>query len=157
MSDFMSAAQRSAAMSAVRGKDTAIERTLRSQLHRKGFRFRKNVRDLPGRPDIVLPKYRCVIFVHGCFWHHHRNCKRSKLPATRPAFWAKKIGDNVSRDQQQIKALRNDGWKIITVWECHLKEADSKQRTIEKVIESIRNNKSESSLHKHHENRNSPN
>lgn len=126
-------------MSAVRGTETEIERTLRSQLHRKGFRFRKNVRELPGHPDIVLPKHRCVIFVHGCFWHHHKNCKRSKLPATRRAFWAKKIGDNVKRDQQQTKALRQSGWKVITVWECNLKaDKTGSSGTLEKMIEEIR-------------------
>lgn len=138
MSDFMSAAQRSAAMSAVRSTETEIERTLRSRLHRKGFRFRKNVKYLPGRPDIVLPKHRCVVFVHGCFWHHHKNCRRSKLPTTREAFWTKKIGDNIKRDRRQLRALRQDGWKVITVWECTLKvDATRKERTLHKLIASI--------------------
>src|SRR5260370_27841953 len=139
MTDFMTPLQRSRAMSAVRGTETDIERTLGSQLNRKGFRFRKNVRDLPGRPDIVLPKYRCVIFVHGCFWHHHKNCQRSKLPTTRRAFWSKKIGDNVKRDQRQTGALRKAGWKVITVWECSVKANKiGKGRTFEKMLEDIR-------------------
>jgi DNA mismatch endonuclease (patch repair protein) len=126
-------------MSAVRSTETEIERTLRSYLHRKGFRFRKNVRDLPGRPDIVLPKYRCAIFVHGCFWHHHKNCKRAKLPSTRIAFWSKKIGDNVKRDLRQIRALRKDGWKVITVWECSLRgDTTGKEKILERVIAHIR-------------------
>ena len=134
----MTRTQRSGAMAAVRGAETKIEKAFRSELHRKGFRFRKNVKDLPGRPDIVLPKHRCVVFVHGCFWHHHKNCKRSKLPATRHEFWTKKIGDNVKRDQRQIRALRQDGWKVITVWECSLKaEATRKERTLGKVIARI--------------------
>lgn len=138
MADFMTNLQRSRAMSAVRGTETEIERTLRSQLHRKGFRFRKNVNKLPGRPDIVLPKHRCVVFVHGCFWHHHMNCKRSKLPTTRQAFWNKKIGDNVKRDQRQIRALRQDGWKVITVWECSLKaDTTRKEQTLDRVIGRI--------------------
>lgn len=139
MTDFMTPTQRRHAMSAVRATDTQIERGLRSQLHRRGFRFRKNAKDLPGRPDIVLPKHRCVIFVHGCFWHHHQNCKRSKLPATRRAFWAKKIGDNVKRDQQQTKALRQNGWKVIIVWECSLKaDKTGNGGTLEKMIEEIK-------------------
>lgn len=138
MADFMNRTQRSRAMAAVRRSETAIERTLRSHLHRKGFRFRKNVKDLPGRPDIVLTKHRCVVFVHGCFWHHHKNCKRSKLPTTRHAFWAKKIGDNVKRDQRQTRALRKDGWKVITVWECSLKvDTTGKERILERVIAHI--------------------
>jgi DNA mismatch endonuclease (patch repair protein) len=137
MADFMNKAQRSAAMSSVRSSETEIERTLRSHLHRRGFRFRKNVGELPGRPDIVLPKYRCVIFVHGCFWHHHGNCERSKLPGTRRAFWKKKIFDNVKRDQRQIKSLRNSGWRVLTIWECELRSIDTEQRTLEKLVGRI--------------------
>ena len=137
MTDFMTTTQRSAAMSAVRGKDTAIEKTLRSNLHRQGFRFRKNVEALAGRPDIVLPKYRCVIFVHGCFWHHHTNCKRSKLPETRRAFWSKKIRDNVRRDLQQIRFLRKDGWKVIVMWECVLKSPNKAERAIAKLVNTL--------------------
>jgi DNA mismatch endonuclease (patch repair protein) len=138
MADFMTTKQRSAAMSAVRGKDTAIEKTLRSSLHRRGFRFRKNVATLPGRPDIVLPKYRTVIFVHGCFWHHHRNCKRSKLPSTRPTFWAKKIGNNVRRDQQQTRALRNSGWNVLVMWECDLRNEKKNEQAIEELIRRLK-------------------
>jgi DNA mismatch endonuclease, patch repair protein len=139
MADFMTRTQRSRAMSAVRGAETQIEKALRSQLHLRGFRFRKNVKDLPGRPDIVLPKHGCIIFVHGCFWHHHKNCKRSKLPATRRAFWSKKIGDNVKRDQRQTRALRKEGWRVMTVWECSVKaDKTGKGRTFEKVMEDIR-------------------
>jgi DNA mismatch endonuclease (patch repair protein) len=135
VADFMSVEQRSAAMSAVRGKDTAIERSLRSSLHRRGFRFRKNVRGLPGQPDIVLPKYGFVIFVHGCFWHHHLNCKRSKLPSTRRDFWAKKIRDNVKRDQRQIRALRDRGWNVKVVWECNLR--NDEQRVVEELVQRL--------------------
>src|SRR5213593_4490642 len=137
MADFMTSTQRSAAMSAVRGTETNIERSLRSQLHQKGFRFRKNVKGLPGRPDIVLPKYRSVIFVHGCFWHHHKNCKRSKLPATRRVFWAKKIGDNVKRDHRQIAILRSGGWRVFTVWECQLRKPVTQHRAVDKLISKI--------------------
>ena len=128
MADFMTRAQRSNAMSAVRGTETEIEKFLRSQLHRQGFRFRKNVKDLPGRPDIVLPRHRSVVFVHGCFWHHHKNCKRSQLPDTRRTFWAKKIGDNVKRDQRQISDLRKEGWQVLLSWECELKDPKTQGR-----------------------------
>jgi DNA mismatch endonuclease (patch repair protein) len=137
--DFMTTAQRSRAMSAVGSKDTGIEKALRSHLHQRGFRFRKNVRELAGHPDIVLPKYHCVIFVHGCFWHHHANCKRSKLPETRRAFWSKKIGDNVKRDLQQIRLLRKDGWKVIVMWECVLKNPNKAAYAIAKLVNTLTN------------------
>lgn len=141
MTDFMTSLQRSNVMSAVRGTETNIEKTLRSHLHRKGFRFRKNVKKLPGRPDIVLPKHRCVIFVNGCFWHHHEACKRSKLPATRREFWSKKIRDNVTRDQRHIKELGDNGWQVLTVWECELKDPKTQGKAIEKVIARLENSR----------------
>lgn len=134
MVDFMTRAQRSTAMSAVRATETKIEKTLRSQLHRQGFRFRKNVKELPGRPDIVMPKYRSVVFVNGCFWHHHKSCKRSKLPATRSLFWSKKIGDNVKRDQNQASELRKRGWRVLVVWECELRDSRVQEKVLEKLI-----------------------
>jgi len=136
--DFMSPIQRSAAMSAVRGTETQIERILRSQLHRKCLRFRKNVRWLPGCPDIVLPKYRCVVFVHGCFWHHHKNCKRSKLPATRRSFWEKKIADNVNRDRRQVTHLRSEGWRVLIVWECRLRQSATQDKAVERLVSKIK-------------------
>lgn len=139
MTDFMTRTQRSRAMSAVRGKETEIERSLRSFLHREGFRFRKNVQGLPGRPDIVLAKYRSVVFVQGCFWHHHKNCKRSKLPATRRAFWAKKIGDNVKRDQRQANNLRKAGWRVLMIWECQLRNPNTQNHAVERLIIKLKN------------------
>ena len=139
MADFMTKTQRSRAMSAVRGTETEVERMLRSKLHRLGFRFRKNVTRLPGRPDIVLPKHRCVVFVHGCFWHHHQNCKRSKLPATRRAFWEKKITDNVKRDRSQASRLRGEGWRVLTVWECQLRQAATKDKVLGRLVSRIQN------------------
>jgi DNA mismatch endonuclease (patch repair protein) len=119
--DIMTPAQRSRAMSKVRGKDTGIEKFVRSELHRRGLRFRKNVASLPGRPDIVLPKYRTIVFVHGCFWHGHENCKASKLPETRRDFWERKISGNIERDARHIKTLNDKGWKVLIIWECSLK------------------------------------
>lgn len=136
----MTTAQRSRAMSKVRGKDTGIERFVRSALHRRGFRFRKNVAGLPGRPDIVLPKYRTVVFVHGCFWHSHENCKASKLPETRREFWEQKISGNVVRDVKHARELREGGWKVLIIWECALKykSTSDKEAAVEALAESIK-------------------
>jgi DNA mismatch endonuclease (patch repair protein) len=135
----MTPAQRSRAMAKVRGKDTGIEKFVRSSLHRKGYRFRKNVSTLPGHPDIVLPKYNTVVFVHGCFWHGHENCKASKLPETRHEFWKEKISGNVKRDQIHVQALRKSGWKVLIIWECSLKYKGTSEReaAIETLVKAI--------------------
>ena len=109
-------------MSRIKGKDTKPELIVRSQLHKMGFRFRLHRKDLPGKPDIVLPKYKTVIFVHGCFWHRHENCKYSSTPKTRKEFWENKFKENVIRDKSHQKKLSSIGWKIIIVWECEIKE-----------------------------------
>jgi DNA mismatch endonuclease (patch repair protein) len=108
-------------MSKVKVRDTDIEKIVCSALHRRGLRFRKNVSLLPGKPDIVLPKYRTVIFVHGCFWHGHYGCKRGKLPVTRPEFWQRKIEGNIKRDKDNVRSLENMGWRVLLVWECAIK------------------------------------
>jgi DNA mismatch endonuclease (patch repair protein) len=142
MPDIMTTAQRSRAMSAVKGKDTGIERFVRSALHRRGFRFKKNVARLPGRPDIVLPKYHTVVFVHGCFWHGHENCKASKLPETRREFWEQKISGNIVRDAKHAQALRDSGWKVLVIWECSLKykSISDKEAAVESLAQSIKVN-----------------
>jgi len=117
----MTPTQRSHAMSRVRGSETKIERTVCSLLHQRGFRFRKNAVNLPGHPDIVLPKYKAAIFVHGCFWHGHPGCSKSKLPTTRTEFWQNKIGSTIERDKQKIDELSILGWRVAVVWECALK------------------------------------
>lgn len=104
-------------MAAIKGKDTTPELIVRRMLHASGFRFRLHRRDLPGRPDIVLPKYKTVIFVHGCFWHRH-NCRYFKWPTTRAEFWRAKILSNVTRDKRNRRQLRRLGWSVIVVWEC---------------------------------------
>jgi DNA mismatch endonuclease (patch repair protein) len=139
MTDFMNAAQRSLAMAKVRGKETCVERKLRSLLHRRGFRFRKNVNELPGRPDVVLPKHRAVIFVHGCFWHQHPGCKKSTIPDTRSEFWRKKLQANRERDARAIEELSDMNWRVAIVWECELKSKtlmDNALDTITKWISS---------------------
>ena len=112
---------RSYNMSQIKGKNTKPEEMVRKYLFAQGFRYRKNDKKLPGTPDIVLPKYKTVIFVNGCFWHGHEGCKYFVWPKSNPDFWKKKIESNIKRDQQKIKLLKSQGWKVITVWECELK------------------------------------
>lgn len=109
-------------MSSVKGKNTKPERVVRSLLHRSGFRFRLHRKDLPGCPDIVLPKYKTVIFVHGCFWHRHSGCPRTTTPKTNVDSWEKKFADNVARDERNRTALEELGWKVIVIWECEIKD-----------------------------------
>ena len=111
---------RSRMMAGIRGKDTKPEMVVRSALHRLGFRFRVHRKDLPGKPDLVLPKHNAVIFVHGCFWHGH-DCHLFKWPKTRSEFWRQKISSNVARDRKHILALADAGWRVATIWECALK------------------------------------
>ena len=119
--DFMSQEQRSRAMSKVRGSNTKPEKAIRSYLHAKGFRFRLHCANLPGKPDIVLKKYNAVIFVHGCFWHNHRGCKKATFPETRKEFWKQKIGNTVLRDRTNIQHLTDSNWRIAIIWECTTK------------------------------------
>jgi DNA mismatch endonuclease (patch repair protein) len=120
MPDVHDAATRSRNMAAVRGKDTKPELLIRRGLHGLGFRYRLQAKDLPGRPDLVLPKHGAVIFIHGCFWHGH-DCPLFRLPATRPGFWKNKIAGNVKRDAKALAALQALGWRTGTVWECALR------------------------------------
>jgi DNA mismatch endonuclease, patch repair protein len=118
--DVLTPAQRQFNMSRVRGRDTKPELLLRRGLHAAGFRFRLHATDLPGRPDIVFPRYRAAILVHGCFWHGH-DCPLFKMPATRRKFWSSKISGNRERDKRTTAALLANGWRILTVWECTLR------------------------------------
>jgi DNA mismatch endonuclease, patch repair protein len=133
MVDVLTPAQRRLNMSRIRGSDTKPELTLRRGLHALGFRFRLQGKGLPGRPDLVFPGLRTVIFVHGCFWHGH-SCPMFKLPATRTAFWRDKIHANRNRDDRAVKALTAAGWRVLAVWECALRgparlaEAEALQR-----------------------------
>ncbi len=118
--DRISKEHRSWNMSRIRSRDTIPEREVRSLLHRLGYRFRLHRRDLPGRPDIVLPKYRTVIFVHGCFWHRHPRCKYAYIPKSNRPFWEKKFKENLSRDRLVRRQLSRAGWRSVVVWECKL-------------------------------------
>lgn len=118
MADRLSPARRSWNMSRIRGADTAPERLVRSILHGLGLRFRLHRADLPGKPDIVLPRWKAAVFVHGCFWHRHPGCRFAYSPKSRVDFWLKKFDDNVRRDARNAAALEAAGWKTIIVWEC---------------------------------------
>jgi DNA mismatch endonuclease (patch repair protein) len=133
MVDIVDAATRSRMMSGIRGRNTKPEILIRSLLHRRGFRFRLDARDLAGRPDIVLPRYRAVIFVHGCFWHGH-TCHLFKWPQTRAEFWRDKIGRNRANDAKAQAALLDAGWRVATVWECALRGAN---RDIDGVLQRL--------------------
>jgi DNA mismatch endonuclease (patch repair protein) len=125
--DIITPEQRSALMSRIRTKDTGIELTVRKGLHRAGLRYRLGGAGLKGRPDIVLPKYRAVIFVHGCFWHGH-DCPLFRTPKSRSAFWKAKIEGNVQRDLRNIAQLQSEGWHVETVWECSLRGRTSAEQ-----------------------------
>ena len=116
-------------MSGIRSRNTKPEILIRKLLHAQGFRFRLHVRDLPGKPDIVLPRYRAVIFVHGCFWHGH-DCPLFKWPSTRPEFWQEKIQRNRANDIRSQQLLLNDGWRVGTVWECAIRGSGKKVETV---------------------------
>ena len=126
--------QRSRNMSAIKSKNTKPEITVRKLLHSMGYRFRLHKKDLPGSPDIVLPKYKTVIFVHGCFWHRHQNCKYASNPKTRREFWEKKFKENIERDKKNQEKLKNLGWKTKIVWECEIKKQDKLIKKIEDFL-----------------------
>lgn len=109
---------------------------MRSLLHCLGYRFRLHRKDLPGSPDIVLPKYRTAIFVHGCFWHRHQRCRFAYTPKTRTEFWKEKFGDNIVRDRKTARSLRQAGWHVLTVWECELSAPDRLATRLHRVLSS---------------------
>lgn len=123
-------------MSRIKGKKTKPEEVVAKYLFANGFRYRRNVKGLPGTPDIVLKKYRIVIFVNGCFWHCHEGCKWFVLPETNAEFWKKKFDCNRERDKQNYKKLQDDGWNVIIVWECEIRHSDRKMR-LETLVEEI--------------------
>ena len=123
-------------MSRIKGQDTKPEMLVRRALFSNGFRYRLHVRNLPGKPDIVLPKLKTVIFVHGCYWHGHENCRYFILPKTRTEWWQEKINGNKLRDEKNRKMLIRDGWKIITVFECALKK-EKRMKTLSTIIRKL--------------------
>ncbi|EFR57454.1 MULTISPECIES: very short patch repair endonuclease [Alistipes] len=140
MADVHDADTRSYNMSCVKSKNTKPEIWVRKYLFACGFRYRINVKKLPGTPDIVLPKYKTAIFVNGCFWHGHKNCRYFVIPKTRTEWWLDKINRNIDRDQANILALKKSGWRVITIWECQLKPAirDDTLLNLSKIILTLK-------------------
>jgi len=128
--DKISPQERSRVMAQVKGKNTAPEKRVRSLLHKMGFRFRLHRKDLPGAPDIVLAKWKTVIFVHGCFWHRHPGCKRASTPASNMDYWNRKFARNQARDVDNQSRLTSLGWRVIIVWECELRDINSLEKRL---------------------------
>ncbi|MGG9960209.1 very short patch repair endonuclease [Ferruginibacter sp. SUN106] len=139
MADVHDKKTRSYNMSRIKGKDTKPEMLVRKFLHAHGFRYKLHDKKLPGKPDIVLPKYKTVIFVHGCFWHGHSGCKYYVVPKTRTEWWRNKINKNKLKDHIAIRALRLAGWKVVEVWECNLKTAFL-ETTLQQLLQNILKN-----------------
>ncbi len=138
MTDIVDKKTRSRMMSGIRGKNTRPEMVLRRALHARGLRYRIHVREIPGRPDIVLPKYRAVVFVQGCFWHRHKGCRFATTPATRTDFWQAKFAANVERDRAAREALSSLGWRVAIVWECALRKSDQAEAAADQVHDWLR-------------------
>ena len=138
MADTVSKEKRSEIMSHVTGKETKPEIMVRKYLFARGLRYRKNVKQLPGTPDIVFPKYKTAVFVNGCFWHGHKGCKYSQLPSTNIEYWEKKIADNLERDERKTRELEKLGYRILIVWQCQLKP-NIKIETLETLYHNIVN------------------
>jgi DNA mismatch endonuclease, patch repair protein len=136
MADVHTKQVRSYNMSRIKGKNTKPEMLVRRFLHANGYRYRLHDKRLPGKPDIVLPKYKSIIFVHGCFWHGHKNCKYFVVPKTRTDWWLNKINGNIANDVKAAKALKKEGWRIINLWECDLKPAKL-SKTLNKLSQKL--------------------
>lgn len=136
MVDVFTPKERSQIMAKVRGKDTKPEIKVRSLIHRLGYRFRLQRKDLPGKPDIVLPRHRKVVFVHGCFWHGHKHCKHAERPKSNTDYWNTKIDRNIKRDKKSVKELVDRGWEVLTIWECQTKSMDKLSALLDEFLES---------------------
>lgn len=139
MADVHSKEVRSFNMSRIRGKNTKPEMLVRKFLFSKGIRYRLHEKKLPGKPDMVFPKYKMLIFINGCFWHGHENCRFFVVPKTRTEWWLNKINGNTQKDIESFLALEKDGWKVITVWECELKPG-KREKTLQLLLEEFKNN-----------------
>lgn len=140
MADKFTKEKRSNIMSHIAGKETKPEVMVRKFLFTKGLRYRKNDKRLPGKTDIVLPKYRTAVFVHGCFWHGHTGCPKSKLPDTQKEFWKKKISGNIKRDKKDIDELKLKKWNVITIWQCEISNTVKRRERLESLVHEIRVN-----------------
>jgi DNA mismatch endonuclease, patch repair protein len=137
MADVHDIKTRSYNMSMIRSKNTKPEMLVRKFLHAQGFRYKLHDKKLPGKPDIVLPKYKTVIFIHGCFWHGHKNCRYFVIPKTRPDYWIPKIEKNVLKDLESKMKLKKLGWNVLDIWECDLKK-NKRDKTLLRLISKIR-------------------
>ena len=136
MSDSLTPEKRSWNMARIKGKDTSIEVKVRKFLFSQGFRYRKNAAMLPGKPDIVLPRYHVVVFIHGCFWHRHPNCKRASTPKSRLEYWLPKFEKNVENDKKHCEELHKLGWRTIIIWECEVNK--DFENTMERLVKEIK-------------------
>lgn len=135
MRDRLSPKQRSRNMRAIKGRDTGPELTVRRLLHAMGYRFRLHRRDLPGSPDVVLPRLRAAIFIHGCFWHRHACSRGRSEPSTRRTFWRAKFAANVKRDRRAARALRCEGWRVLVVWECQTRDLERLRERLARFLQ----------------------
>ncbi|MGI8581817.1 MAG: very short patch repair endonuclease [Chitinophagaceae bacterium] len=136
--DIWTKEKRSEVMSKIRGKNTKPEKLLRSLLHKKGLRYRIHRKDLPGKPDIIFVKQKVAIFVHGCFWHFHKECNEGRIPSSNSNFWKLKLEKNIAKDERHIEALKLAGWKVMVIWECEI-EKNIKDK-LDGIILSIKTN-----------------
>ena len=137
MADVFTKEKRSWIMGRVKGANTKPELVVRRWLHAHGFRFRLHRADLPGKPDIVMPKHHTVVFVHGCFWHGHPGCKHADLPASNHEYWEKKIGRNITRDRKRRRELRKLGWRVITIWECFTRDPAALAKKLRRALPEL--------------------
>ncbi|WPQ63420.1 DNA mismatch endonuclease Vsr [Chitinophaga sancti] len=142
MADVFDKEKRAAIMSKVKQKDTQPELIVRKFLFANGFRFRKNVTTLPGSPDIVLPKYKTAIFVNGCFWHGHKDCRHSNLPSSNREYWEKKVTRNIARDDTNVAKLESLGWRVIIIWTCEIGKKSQKEAFLNDLLNKLRNDHS---------------
>jgi DNA mismatch endonuclease (patch repair protein) len=136
MPDKFTPQERSRIMARVKSRDTAPEKMVRKILHRMGYRFRLRSAKLPGKPDVILPKHKKIVFVHGCFWHGHEGCRRSLRPASNSEYWNRKIDRNIARDARVQQELKEMGWKVLVIWQCQMRDAS----TVEERLEGFLNN-----------------
>lgn len=134
MVDTVSRGKRTEIMSSVKQRHTKPELIVRKLLHKLGYRFRLHSKNLPGTPDIVLPRYKSAIFVHGCFWHQHVDCPKSRRPSTNTDYWERKLDENIERDRRKESELVNKGWKVLTIWQCQLKDMSKLEINLKRIL-----------------------
>jgi DNA mismatch endonuclease (patch repair protein) len=149
VTDIYSKQKRSRIMASISGKETKPEILVRKYLFKQGYRYRKNVTSLPGKPDIVLPRFRTVVLIHGCFWHGHNNCKKATKPSSNIDFWNEKIGKNKQRDKRVAQELKNLGWTVITIWDCQLKNKNLFDNRMRRFVAKLKELERKASVASH--------